>query len=144
MLTLKRIPSRHSLLCAFGLLLLTGMTSAMAHEGHDHGTAPDAVSAEAPFLAENDAAMDRMMAGMGGQPSGDIDRDFVTSMSAHHQGAIDMAVTMLKYGHNDQLKRMAQEIIVEQQQEIAAMRQALGDPLPPSVASPTQIAPVKP
>jgi hypothetical protein len=55
-----------------------------------------------------------------------------------------MAVTLLKYGHNDQLKRMAQEIIVEQQQEIAAMRLALGDPLPPSVASPTQIAPVKP
>jgi uncharacterized protein (DUF305 family) len=59
-------------------------------------------------------------------------------MSAHHQGAIDMAVTLLKYGHNEQLKRMAQEIIVEQQQEIAAMRLAIGDPLPPSVASPTQ------
>lgn len=144
MLNLKRTPSRHSLLCAFGLFLLTCMSGAMAHEGHDHGPAPEAVSAEAPFLAENDAAMDKMMAGMGAQPSGDIDRDFVTSMTAHHQGAIDMAVTMLKYGHNDQLKRMAQEIIVEQQQEIAAMRLALGDPLPPSVASPTQIAPVKP
>jgi hypothetical protein len=143
-LNLERTPSRHSLLCAFGLFLLSCMSSARAHEGHDHGPTPEAVSAEAPFLTENDAAMDKMMAGMGAQPSGDIDRDFVTSMSAHHQGAIDMAVTLLKYGHNDQLKRMAQEIIVEQQQEIAAMRLALGDPLPPSVASPTQIAPVKP
>jgi uncharacterized protein involved in copper resistance len=33
---------------------------------------------------------------------------------------------------------MSQEIIVTQQQEIAAMRLAVGDPLPPSAASPTQ------
>lgn len=144
MLTFQNLLPRQTLLYAAGLTLLSCMAGAMAHEGNDHGSTPDAVAAEAPFLAENDAAMDKMMAGMGTQPSGDIDRDFVTSMSAHHQGAIDMAVAMLKYGHNDQLKRMAQEIIVEQQQEIAAMHQALGDPLPPSVASPTQIAPVTP
>ncbi|TFW36562.1 DUF305 domain-containing protein, partial [Pseudomonas fluorescens] len=63
---------------------------------------------------------------------------------SHHQGAIDMAVAMLKYGHSEQLKRIAQEIIVEQQQEIAAMSQAIGDPLPPSVASPTSVVSVKP
>ena len=34
---------------------------------------------------------------------------------------------------------MAQEIIVTQQQEIAAMRLALGQPLPPSVPSPDQM-----
>jgi hypothetical protein len=56
----------------------------------------------------------------------------------HHQGAIDMAQAVLRYGHNEQLRRLAQEIIVTQQQEIAAMRLAIGDPLPPSVASPTQ------
>jgi hypothetical protein len=33
---------------------------------------------------------------------------------------------------------MSQEIIVTQQQEIAAMRLAVGDPLPPSAASPTR------
>jgi hypothetical protein len=36
---------------------------------------------------------------------------------------------------------MAQEIIVTQLQEISAMRLALGQALPPSVASPDQIAP---
>jgi hypothetical protein len=59
-------------------------------------------------------------------------------MTAHHQGAIDMALSILKYGHNEQLKRIAQEIIVDQQQEIAAMALAVGQPLPPSVAAPTQ------
>ena len=43
-------------------------------------------------------------------------------MIPHHQGAIDMALAVLRYGHNEQMRRIAQEIIVEQQQEIAAMR----------------------
>ena len=47
-------------------------------------------------------------------------------MIPHHQGAIDMARAELRYGHNEQLRRIAQEIIVDQQQEIAAMRLALG------------------
>lgn len=84
------------------------------------------------------AAMDRMMAGMMVKPSGDVDRDFVTMMLPHHQGAIDMAVAELRYGHNEQLKRIAQEIIIDQQQEIAAMKLAIGQPLPPSTPAPTQ------
>lgn len=99
---------------------------------------PSALAAEAPFLADNDAAMTRMMADMSVKPTGDVDHDFVDMMVPHHQGAIDMAKAVLKYGHNEQLRRLAQEIIVTQQQEIAAMRLAVGDPLPPSVASPTQ------
>jgi hypothetical protein len=97
---------------------------------------------EASFLTESDAAMSKMMADMAVKPTGDIDRDFVAMMVPHHQGAIDMAQSMLRYGHNEQLRRLAQEIVVTQQQEIAAMRLAVGDKLPPSVASPTQPATV--
>jgi hypothetical protein len=100
--------------------------------------APAASTAEAPFLAENRAAMDKMMAGMEVKPSGDIDQDFSAMMIPHHQGAIDMAQAELRHGRNEQLRRIAQEIIVDQQQEIAAMRLALGQPLPPSVAAPDQ------
>jgi hypothetical protein len=35
-------------------------------------------------------------------------------------------------------QRLSQEIVVTQQQEIAAMRLAVGEELPPSAASPTQ------
>ena len=76
--------------------------------------------------------MTKMMVDMGIDPSGDIDRDFVSMMVPHHQGAIDMAEAELRYGHNELLRRMAQEIVVTQQQEIAAMRLALDQPLPPS------------
>ncbi|MDB5361225.1 MAG: hypothetical protein JWO51_2522 [Rhodospirillales bacterium] len=109
------------------------------------GTAPAlaADAGEKPFLAENSAAMDKMMDGMSAKPTGDVDQDFVATMVPHHQGAIDMAQAELRYGHNEQLRRIAQEIIVEQQQEIAAMHLALGQPLPPSVASPDQPAPKK-
>ena len=93
---------------------------------------------EAPFLAENEAAMNKMMADMDVKPTGDVDRDFVAMMVPHHQGAVEMAKIMLRYGHNEQLRRLAQEIIVTQQQEITTMRLAIGDPPSPSVASPTQ------
>lgn len=102
------------------------------------GAAAHAAGASSDFAQAMDAAMDRMMAEMHVAPSGDVDRDFVTMMVPHHQGAIDMSVAVLKYGKNLQLKRIAQEIIVDQQQEIAAMHMALGDPLPPSAPAPTE------
>jgi hypothetical protein len=96
---------------------------------------------EGPYLAENVSAMTKMMIDMGIRPSGDVDSDFVSMMTPHHEGAIAMAQAELRYGHNERLRRMAQEIIVTQQQEIAAMRLALGQPLPPSVPSPDQVSP---
>jgi hypothetical protein len=93
-------------------------------------------SAEAPFLAENEHVMRVMMTAMAVTPSGDVDRDFATMMIPHHQGAIDMARAELRYGQNEPLRRIAQEIIVDQQQEISAMRLALGQPVPPSAAVP--------
>jgi uncharacterized protein (DUF305 family) len=84
---------------------------------------------EARFLAENDVLMQKMMTDMTIDATGDVDRDFVGMMVPHHQGAIDMAQAELRYGHNEQLRRLAQEIIVTQQQEIAAMRLAVGQPV---------------
>jgi uncharacterized protein (DUF305 family) len=98
---------------------------------------------EAPYLAENVSAMTQMMIDMSIQPSGDVDADFVSMMVPHHQGAIDMALAVLRHGRNPQIRRLAQEIIVTQQQEIAVMRLAVGQPLPPSAPSPTQVPPVR-
>jgi uncharacterized protein (DUF305 family) len=89
-----------------------------------------ATSADTPlaqFHRENAAAMERMMAAMQGPSSGDVDRDFVSMMAPHHMGAIDMAQLELRYGSNEQLKRIAQEIIVTQRQEIDAMSLAIKD-----------------
>jgi uncharacterized protein (DUF305 family) len=88
-------------------------------------TAIAARNDEGLFLEANRVAMSRMMAGMDVKPSGDVDRDFAAAMIPHHQGAIDMAKAQLLYGRNERLRRIAQEIIVTQQQEIAAMKSAI-------------------
>jgi uncharacterized protein (DUF305 family) len=89
---------------------------------------------ERRFLSEHDEAMARMMIAMNIRPTGDVDRDFVAVMAPHHQGAIAIAESLLRYGQNEPLRRLAQEIIVSQQQEIAAMRQAVNGAL--SMAEP--------
>jgi uncharacterized protein (DUF305 family) len=74
------------------------------------------------FLARNNAAMAKMMAGMKIRPSHHVDKDFVEMMVPHHQGAIDMAQAELSYGHSKPLRGIAQEIIATQQQQIVAMQ----------------------
>jgi hypothetical protein len=130
---------------------IVGATSlALAHGPiHAHRTvqaAPihyvsDPQVGETAFLAENEAATNRMTADMAVKPTGDVDHDFVAMMVPHQQGAIDMARAMLRYGHSEQLRRLAREIVVTRQQEIAAMRLAVGDASPPSAASPTETLP---
>ena len=99
------------------------------------------LTAEKPFLSENIIAMNKMMDDMAVKPAGDIDRDFVAMMIPHHQGAIDMAQVELRYGHSAKLHPIVQEIVVDQMNEIALMRLAVGEALPPSVASPTGAPP---
>src|SRR5438445_431289 len=142
-------PSLRSKLAAFALALLATATSLSACSAKPQSLA-DYIAAicsapfrsaspdEAPFLAENASAMTKMMIDMGIKPSGDVDSDFVAMMIPHHRGAIEMARAELRYGRNEQLRRLAQEIIVTQQQEIAAMRLAIGQPLAPSASSPAQ------
>jgi len=123
----------HSICSAASVAMVSIASSAHAPS---NDTAPLII--ERPYLAENSSAMSHMMAGMAVKPTGNVDRDFVDLMVPHHQGAIDMAIAVLRYGHNEKIRRIAQEIIVDQQQEIAAMRLAVGEKLPPSGPSPTQ------
>jgi uncharacterized protein (DUF305 family) len=46
-------------------------------------------------------------------------------MLPHHQAAIDMAKTELLYGKDPQMRRLAQEIITDQQSEIELMQRWL-------------------
>ena len=84
---------------------------------------------DTPFLAECKLAMSRMMAAMRSPFHGDDDVDFARLMIAHHEGAIAMARAELQHGRNEQLRRLAQEMIITQQQEIVAMRLAIAAPL---------------
>src|SRR5436190_11583005 len=61
------------------------------------------VPEEVPYLTENDAAMNTMMADMVIKPTGNVDRDFVSMMTPHHQGAIAMAQAALRNSRNEQI-----------------------------------------
>ena len=66
--------------------------------------------------------MSRMHATMFRLPmSANPDEDFVRLMIPHHQAALDMAKTQLLCGKDPQIRRLAQEIITDQQSEIQVM-----------------------
>jgi uncharacterized protein (DUF305 family) len=111
-------------ICVLSLAATTSVTVASFALAQD---STNAGSPEQPFLSENAASMKKMMADMMITPSGDVDRDFVAMMVPHHQGAVDMAKAELKYGHNEQLRRLARQIVINQQQQITKMRGAISD-----------------
>jgi uncharacterized protein (DUF305 family) len=105
----------------FALVLSTSIIGlALAQSRHDAGPA------ESTFASLMMQAMERMDAGMmAAKPTGNPDHDFAAMMIPHHQGAIDMAKVELMYNRDPVLRRLAQGIIVEQQQEIELMQRSL-------------------
>jgi uncharacterized protein (DUF305 family) len=85
---------------------------------------------EQEIIVENALAISKMSLGMSVDPTGDADRDFVALMMPHHQGAIDIARAELKYGHNEELRRLAQNIIAEREHEMSVMHSAVGEASP--------------
>lgn len=113
----------NKLVLAAAALAISTLSATAQHQGHGaHGAAPQGASASTKAYQ---AANDRMHKDMSIKFSGDADIDFFKGMIPHHQGAIDMAKAQLLYGRDPVLRRLAQEIIVAQQQEIEVMRRAL-------------------
>ena len=83
-------------------------------------------STEKSFHQLMNEAMTLMDRGMKNAPmTGDPDHDFAAMMIPHHQGAVDMAKVELIYGKDPVLRRLAQEIVVTQEQEIVVMSTSL-------------------
>jgi uncharacterized protein (DUF305 family) len=77
----------------------------------------------AQFMQEMNGCMERMDRAMAkAAMNGNVDHDFASMMIPHHQGAIDMAKAELLYGTDPVMRRLAQEILVDQQSEIDAMQ----------------------
>ena len=93
---------------AASLALVSG--SAMAQEA----TNPATKAYEQSMTAMHDT-MQTM------KPMNDPNMDFVMMMKPHHQAAVEMAETYLKYGTAPILKKMAQDIVSSQKKEIGAM-----------------------
>jgi Domain of unknown function (DUF305) len=92
---------------------------------HPHGMHNAAATASTAGAAYR-AAMDRMHGPMmQGTTNADPDTAFVLGMIPHHQGAIDMAETVLKFGKDARNQHFAREIIDTQRREIGEMREWL-------------------
>ena len=110
-----------------------------AHSGHDM-TNMDMTPAEgAPMtemLKDYTAAMTSMnVEMMKGMDYNDPDTAFAQSMLGHHIGAVDMAKIELKYGKDEEMRKLAQQIIDAQQSEITTMQTWLASH--PDAAEPT-------
>jgi len=109
-----------------GLLLLILGVEALVPCVQAESNSKDSQLTADPAWSELIASMDKMHMAMGAiAESGNCDVDFVKLMLPHHQAAIDMAKTQLLYGKDPQMRRLAQEIITDQQLEIELMQRWL-------------------
>lgn len=105
----------------FAFVLLIPIAAMPAPQHHLHqSSGNEAVSPEWAALQES---MEKMHAAMMSvESSKNSDADFVKMMLPHHQAAIEMAKTQLMHGTDPQMRRLAQEIITDQQSEIELMQ----------------------
>ena len=102
---------------------LSGAVFAQPADPHaGHKMAMPASTGQSASNAAFEQANAKMHKDMAVPLTGNSDRDFLAGMIPHHQGAIDMAEVVLKYGKDPKVKKLAQDIIVAQKQEIAMMQ----------------------
>ena len=117
-----------SRVCLFATLLALPICPVGAEE---NATAP--ASGMTPSTSAYLDSFDRMHAGMDIDFTGDPDIDFVRGMLPHHQGAVDMAQVVLKYGKDPEIRKLASDIVTAQNAEIKQMQAWLdAHPAPPA------------
>jgi uncharacterized protein (DUF305 family) len=80
------------------------------------------LSDDSEFMARMNVSMANMDKSMNAAAmNGNVDHDFAAMMIPHHEGAIEMAEAELSFGKDPTMRRLAQEILVDQKSEIDAM-----------------------
>jgi uncharacterized protein (DUF305 family) len=108
-------------------------TAAFAQHVHQPGSVTDPQAAQKvteDMMPKDDAASTKaykeahakMMHDMHQTFTGNADIDFMIGMIPHHQGAIDMAKVLLKYGKDAETRKLAEQIIADQEKEIGLMQ----------------------
>jgi uncharacterized protein (DUF305 family) len=91
-------------------------------KGHVHGRSGQAAAPSDAASLAFAAANARMHKDMAIKFTGNADTDFVRGMIPHHQGAVDVAEIVLKFGKDDEVRKLATDIITAQKAEITQMQ----------------------
>ncbi|QUW17725.1 DUF305 domain-containing protein [Agrococcus sp. Marseille-Q4369] len=70
-------------------------------------------------------SQEEAMAELAGLSGVEFDRRFLELMIAHHEGAVEMAQTELEDGQNTEALALSEQIVADQEAEIAEMQQLL-------------------
>ncbi len=70
-----------------------------------------------------ESMMDGMMAGLQGKTGDAFDKEFLSEMIVHHQGAVEMAKAVLATSKRPELIKLANDIISAQTKEIGMMQE---------------------
>lgn len=101
--------------------LIISMIGTSAYPQHSHNASQPASGYRAwTELQQSMQAMHEIMSSL--NSSGNDDKDFVRLMLPHHQAALNMAKSELIHGQDPQMRRLAQEIIADQESEIELMK----------------------
>ena len=92
---------------AGGLLVSTAAVTFDKPEADNHG---------------NDSSMTAMHESLKNKSGDDYDREFLSQMILHHEGAIDMAKLSPSKAKHDEIKQLSEAIIIAQEKEIADMK----------------------
>jgi uncharacterized protein (DUF305 family) len=101
------------------LTLILAMTGVPTYQRTNNASQPS-TSPAWPELQQSMQTMHQAMSSI--QSTGSDDKDFIRLMIPHHQAAIDMAKAELIHGQDPQVRRLAQEIITDQESEIELMQ----------------------
>jgi uncharacterized protein (DUF305 family) len=113
--------ARRTALPVITATLIAGMTGIPAYSQHSHSDSQAASGG--PAWSELQQSMESMHEALSSLKStGNNDEDFIQMMLPHHQAAIDMAKVELMHGQDPQMRRLAQEIITDQESEIELMQ----------------------
>lgn len=82
---------------------------------------PDAAAVAKAFTEVNAKMHKDMMMTFTGR----ADVDFMAGMIPHHEGAVDMAKVLLQFGKDPELRKLADDVIRTQNEEITMMREWL-------------------
>lgn len=93
------------------------------HYSYAQSPSPRAEQAQ-DYSSAYTAIFNKMKESMNAAPNtGNVNLDFVLEMTPHHEGGIDMAKAIIKYGTNKNVKKIAQNIVTSQEAQIPIMQQ---------------------